>query len=177
MDSFEFNKIAASVLVALLVVMIGSLVSESLVHSQKLQNNILGIVAGTSTGDAATEKKALGPITPLLVSADITKGKEIAKKCTQCHTFEENGAQKIGPNLWGIVGNKIAHVADFAYSAVFKAKEGKWDVEELNKFIYKPRDYAPGTKMSFAGISDDKDRANLIAYLNTLSANPAPLPQ
>lgn len=176
MDSFEFNKIAASVLVALLVVMIGSLVSESLVHSHKLQNNILGIVAGTSTGDVAAEKKELGPITPLLVSADIAKGKETAKKCTQCHTFEENGPHKIGPNLWGIVGNKIAHAADFAYSAVFKAKEGKWDVEELNKFIHKPRDYAPGTKMSFAGISDDKDRANVIAYLNTLSANPAPLP-
>ena len=168
MDSFEFNKIAAGVLVSLLVAMVGSLVSDSAVHPHKLEKNILGLVAGTEVSQGADEKKALDPITPLLASASIEKGKEISKKCAQCHTFDQGGPIKTGPNLWGIVGNKFAHMVGFAYSNGLKSKEGTWDAEELNKFLHKPKDYIPGTKMVFVGINKDKDRADLIAYLGSL---------
>lgn len=177
MDSFEFNKIAAGVLVSLLVAMVGSLVSESVVHPKKLTQNVLGItVERKADAGGSAEKKELAPITPLLVSANIEKGKEISKKCTQCHTFEEGGPAKLGPNLWNIVGAKFAHAAGFAYSAVFKGREETWTVENLNKYIHKPKEFMPGTKMTFVGLPKDQDRADLIAYLNTLSKNPQPLP-
>lgn len=176
MNSFEFNKIAASVLVALLVAMSGSLLSDILIHQKPLEKNVIEIDLGTTASSTGTEKKELQPITPLLVSADPEKGKIVAKKCLQCHTFDKGGANHTGPNLWGIIGNQFAHAAGFAYSQGFQDKHGKgtWDVEELNKFLYKPREYVPGTKMSFVGIADEKERADLIAYLMILSDNPQP---
>lgn len=170
MNSFEFNKIAASILVALLVAMAGSLLSDVLIGHHKIEKNVLEINVGTTTSNSENEKKELQPITPLLASANIENGKAVAKKCVQCHSFDQGGATMTGPNLWGIVGNKFAHVAGFAYSKGLQNMQGKgkWDAEELNKFIHKPRDYVPGTKMSFVGIKDDKERADLIAYLATL---------
>ena len=168
MNSFEFNKIAAGVLVSLLIAMVGSLVSDAVVSPHKLEKNVLGLVAGTENSQATEEKKELTPITPLLASASIENGREIAKKCAQCHTFDQGGPIKIGPNLWGIVGNKFAHMVGFAYSSGLKAKQGNWDAEELNKFIHKPKDYIPGTKMVFVGINKDKDRADIIAFLSSL---------
>ncbi len=179
MNSFEFNKIAASILVALLVAMSGSLLSDILIHPTPLEKNIIPIDLGAAGASAGTEKKELQPITPVLASADAEKGKVVAKKCLQCHTFEKDGPNHTGPNLWGIVGNQFAHAAGFAYSQGLKDKHGKgdWEVEELNKFLHKPREYIPGTKMSFVGIADDKERADLIAYLMTLSDSPKPLPK
>lgn len=170
MNSFEFNKIAASILIALLVAMTGSLLSDFLIGHHPLEKNVLEIDVGAATSDVGNEKKELQPITPLLASANVENGKVVAKKCLQCHTFEQGGRNGTGPNLWGIVGNQFAHAAEFAYSQGLKDKHGKgnWDVEELNKFLHKPRDYVPGTKMSFVGIKDDKERADLIAYLSTL---------
>lgn len=178
MNSFEFNKIAASVLVALLVAMLGSLLSDSLFSSKPLEKNVIQIDLGATNNAANTQKKELQPITPLLISADPEKGKIVAKKCLQCHNLDKGGPNQTGPNLWGIIGNQFAHAAGFAYSKGLQEKHGKgtWDVEELNKFLYKPREYIPGTKMSFVGLADDKERADLIAYLMTLSDNPQPLP-
>ena len=177
MNSFEFNKISASILIALLVGMLGSLLSNFLFPPHSLEKNIIEI-STTSSEAGPAEAKALQPITPLLASADVEKGKAVAKKCLQCHTFEKGGNNLTGPNLWGIIGNQFAHAAGFAYSQGLKDKHGKgtWDVEELNKFLHKPREYIPGTKMSFVGLADDQDRANLLAYLNTLSDTPQPLP-
>lgn len=175
MNSFEFNKITAALLVSLLIAMVGSLVSESVIHPAKLPANVIGITVDKGGSSAADEKKELQPIMPLLATADIEKGKEVAKKCAQCHTFEKGGATKTGPNLWGIVGGKIAHAADYAYSAVFKEKAGgTWDFETLRKYLYKPREFMPGTKMSFAGIIDDKELANLLVFLNSMSDSPQP---
>lgn len=170
MNSFEFNKVAASILVALLVAMSGSLISDMLFHSHPLEKNVIQIDLGAAGNSAGTEKKELQPITPLLASADPEKGKIVAKKCLQCHNFDKGGPNLTGPNLWGIVGNQFAHAVGFAYSQGLKDKHGKgtWDVEDLNKLIHKPREYIPGTKMSFVGIADDKERADLIAYLMTL---------
>lgn len=179
MDSFEFNKIAASVLVALLVGMIGSLLSEHLVHPEKLDKPVLvvqGIEAASSSPGTAKED-ILKPIAPLLTSANAEHGKEIAKKCTQCHTFDKGGPHRVGPNLWGIIGAKIAHAADFAYSTGFKEKGGTWDYEKLNELLHKPRDFVKGTKMSFVGLQNDQERADVIAYLRSLSDSPAPLPE
>lgn len=179
MNSFEFNKIAASVLIALLVGMLGSLLSDSLFHSHPLEKNVIQIDLAASPSAAGAEKKELQPITPLLATADAEKGKIIAKKCLQCHNFDKGGPNQTGPNLWGIVGNQFAHAAGFAYSKGLQDKHGQgtWSVEDLNKLIHKPREFIPGTKMSFVGLSNEKERADLIAYLMTLSDNPQPLPK
>jgi cytochrome c len=178
MDSFEFNKIAAGILISLLVAMVGSLISETLVHPHKLEKNVFiveGVEASSAQGDSAKDEP-LKPIGPMLASANIENGKVIAKKCIQCHTFEKDGANKTGPNLWGVVGNKIAHMASYAYSSGFKAKDGKWDYETLNQYLHKPRTFIPGTKMSFAGLANEQERADVIAYMRSLSDSPEPLP-
>lgn len=179
MDSFEFNKITASVLVALLIAMIGSLLSEHLVHPSKLEKPVLvieGVEAPTKPGEKPAEEETLKPITPLLASASVERGQAIAKKCTQCHTFEKGGPNRTGPNLWGIIGAKVAHAADFAYSSGFKDKGGMWDDEKLNILLHKPRSFVQSTKMSFVGLKDAQERADVIAYLHTLSDSPIPLP-
>jgi cytochrome c len=178
-DSFEFNKITASFLIALLIGMIGSLISDHLVHPTKLETPVLvveGIETVSKPDGRPTEEESLKPITPLLVSASVERGQMIAKKCTQCHTFEKGGPNRTGPNLWGIIGAKVAHVADFAYSSGFKDKGGNWDNEKLNILLHKPRAFVAATKMSFVGLKDPQERADVIAYLHTLSDSPIPLP-
>jgi cytochrome c len=179
MDSFEFNKISASILVALLIAMMGSLLSEYLVHPSNLEKPsfvVEGVETSSKPTDKSTDDDTLKPITPLLASANVEHGKEIAKKCTQCHTFEKGGSNKTGPNLWGIIGAKVAHIADFAYSSGFKDKGGTWDDEKLNILLHKPRAFVQSTKMSFVGLKDAQERADVIAYLHTLSDSPVPLP-
>ena len=111
----------------------------------------------------------------LLASANIENGQKISKKCVACHGFDSGGKNKVGPNLYNIV-NKLQAKADFSYSKALSSLSGQWSYQELNKFLYKPKLYAKGTKMSYAGLSKVKDRANLIAWLRTKSVNPAPLP-
>jgi len=179
MDSFEWNKITAGVLVALLVGMVGSLMSERLVHPQKLDKPVLiieGVETGSPSEEKSTDEETLKPITPLLASASVERGQALTKKCAQCHTFEKGAPHRMGPNLWGIIGAKVAHAAGFAYSSGFKEKGGDWDDEKLNIFFHKPRAFVPSTKMSFVGLKDAQERADVIAFLHTLSDNPIPLP-
>lgn len=130
-------------------------------------SKLLWSLQGGAAGEAPKEFQ---PIGPLLATANVEKGKIVAKKCAQCHTFEQGGATKTGPNLWNIFGNKTAHVPDFPYSQGLKDKNGTWGDEELNHFLYKPRDFVSRTKMTFAGIKDDRERADLIVYLKSLKA-------
>ena len=117
------------------------------------------------------------PIATLLQTADPAKGEAAAKPCVACHTFEKGGQNKVGPNLWDTVNRPIASHAGFAYSDALKAKANQqWTFDELNAFIHDPRSYAPGTKMTYAGMKRDNTRADLLAYLRTLSDNPAALP-
>ncbi len=169
MNSFEFNKIAGAVLFALIVSMLGSLMGEGLIHRDRLEKNIIDIQIATAGGDATEAKKEIPPITPLLEKANVANGEAIAKKvCSQCHLFTKGAAAlPTGPALWGIVG-RAAGATDFAYSKAMKEKTTNWDEENINKFITKPKDYLPGTKMSFAGLRKEEDRADLIAYLRTL---------
>jgi len=177
MNNLEFNKIFASILVALLCMQIFHLIAEGLVHPVFLEKNILGIEGGAKiSSDSKGIEKSLEPIEPLLAAANVTNGEKTAKKCLQCHTFEKNGPHRTGPNLWGVVMSMIAHAADYAYSQAMKSHGGKWDYEALNAYLYKPREYIKGTKMSFVGLSNVQERADLIAYLRTLADSPAPLP-
>ena len=120
-------------------------------------------------------EEKLASIKPLLASASIDDGAKVFKKCAACHSIDKGGANKIGPALWGVVNRKIGGVQGFKYSTAM-AKYGKnWSFEELNGFLHKPMKYMKGTKMGFIGLKKDKDRANVIAYMNSKSDAPAPL--
>lgn len=179
MDSFEFNKLAAAILIALLVVKGASLLSEQLVHPKMLKENVYKIEGaetfGKSVGSGA-EQKGPASIEPLLASASAENGAIVFKKCTSCHTIEKGAPNRIGPNLHGIVGAKKANHSDYSYSHAITQKGGIWTYGELNVYLFSPRHFVPGTKMSFIGIKNDKERADVIAYLRQQTENPPPIP-
>lgn len=175
----ETNKILAAILCAGLLWMITGFISEGLVEPEHLKEpayKVAGVGEEVSATTAAAPK-VLPPLAPLLASASVADGQNSVKKCAACHDFTKGGPNKVGPNLWNVIGAKHGHAEGFAYSDAIKSIPGNWDYEGLNKFLYKPAQYAPGTKMTFAGISNDQERANVIAYLRSLSDSPAPLPK
>ncbi len=178
MDNFEFNKILAAILVALIVGAVGAVVSDRLVAPHMLEKNIFEVeVAASGEAGAEPAPKALEPVSPLLASANLENGEKIAKKaCAQCHTFESGQPHRIGPNLWGVVGAVMGSKVGYAYSKGYQGKTETWTYENLNHLLYKPREFIPGTKMSFAGLSKAEERADVIAYLRTLNLSPQPLP-
>ena len=166
-------------MLALLIAMVSSKIADIVVEPEKLAKNVF-VVEGIETAELkGVDVTAVGPepIEPLLAKADVQRGQIVAKKCLQCHTFEKGGANKIGPNLYGIIGQKIAAAAGYAYSKAFTEVKGTWDFKHLNELLYKPSSFARGTKMSFAGLQKAQDRADVIVYLNSLSDSPQPLPQ
>ena len=177
MDSLKFNKIAAALLSSILLIMMFGKIGNFLVNPNTDVSNAYPIEVPETNTDVAKEEKevVIEPITALLATANLESGLKIAKKCVACHGFDAGGPNKVGPNLYDIV-NKDQGKADYAYSKVLAALNGKWTYEELNKFLYKPKLYSKGTKMNYAGLSKTKDRANLIAWLRTKSDNPVPLP-
>ena len=116
------------------------------------------------------------PIEQLLAHADVSRGEMTAKQCQTCHTFDKGGPNRVGPNLYGIVGRPRASEPGYNYSEAMKAKGGEWTIDELNKFLANPQGYIPGVNMRFAGLPRDNQRADVIDFLNTLSDNPQPLP-
>ncbi len=177
--SFEMNKIAGAILAAMILAMVSGIIAGNLVKPKPLAKPAY-IVAGAET-TAAPEAAAGGagakpePIEPLLAKADVNAGKEVAKKCAACHTFDKGGTNRIGPNLYGIVGEPIAQGKGYQFSAALSAHKGDWTIDELNQWLTNPQAFAKGTKMTFAGLPKAKDRADVIAYLNSLSDNPKPL--
>ena len=178
MDSMEVNKAVAAVLVAGIVFFVAGTVGTNLVQERPLKTTAIKIdVPGAAAPAGQPPPAALPPVANLLAKADVSAGEAYAKKvCTSCHTFTEGGKAGVGPNLYNVVGGPHAHMVGFDYSAALKSKTGPWTFDELNEWLHKPSAYAPGTKMSFAGISNDQERANVIDYLHTLSPNPEPLP-
>ncbi|HYG91896.1 MAG TPA: cytochrome c family protein [Azospirillum sp.] len=176
----EANKIFGAILLALLIGTLSGFIAEVLVHPKPLEKAAYVIAvpetaAKTEAGAAPTGGPAA--IGPLLASADLAAGQTAAKACAACHSFNKGEPGKVGPNLYGLVGGPKAHVQGFAYSDALAKKGGNWDYEDLNRFLHDPKGYAPGTKMTFAGVKKDQERANIIAYLRSLSDNPPPLPQ
>lgn len=180
MSSFQMNKISGAVLLAGILAMVVSLLGDILVKSRKLEKSaytIDGVEAPKETAAAAPAAEEIPPIGPLLASANAADGEALTKACQACHSFNKGGPTKVGPNLYGVVGGPHAHIEGFAYSAGIAAMHDKpWTYEELNHFLAGPAAYAPGTKMSYAGIKKVEQRANVIAYLRSLADNPVPLP-
>jgi cytochrome c len=179
MDSFEWNKVIGAVLMTLLITTVIGHAGDILVPEPEAGHHVKieGAAASAQPTQEAAAPAAIQPIAPFLTKANLDQGKSAAKVCTTCHTLAKGEPARIGPNLWGIVGNKRAHQEGFAYSDAIKKLGGTWDFDELNKFLAKPQAYAPGTKMTFAGLPDEQKRADVIAYLNSLSDNPQPLPK
>ena len=181
MAGSAFNKIMMAVLTGVLVIMLAGFISKKLVKPTMLAENAykVELPEGAAPAEAAAAEEPAGPepVSALLAAADPAKGQASAKACAACHSFDKGGANKVGPNLWGIVGAKHAHADGFAYSSAMAALGDKpWDYEALNAFFANPKAAIPGTKMNYAGMKKLEDRANLIAYLRTLSDSPVALP-
>ncbi|WP_010126828.1 c-type cytochrome [Sphingomonas sp. KC8] len=134
------------------------------------------VVEGVEEEGAAGGGEAEKPIEFYLASADPAKGADVFKKCAACHNADKGGANALGPNLWGALGKPHGHVPGFAYTDALKSVPGVWDWKSMSDWLHNPKKYAPGTKMTFAGLSKPEDRANLIAYLNQQSDSPLPMP-
>ena len=182
MDSFELNKIIGALLGTVFIVFTVSIVSDAIFEDHPPEKPGFIIEAAEAReGDGGGEPEGPAPIGPMLASADAGKGQSVFKKCAACHTVDNDGANKVGPNLWDIVNRPVAGHGGFSYSAAIKefADGGSvvWDYEKLSRFLLAPRKYVKGTSMGFAGLKKEGDRANVIAYLRTHSDNPAPLPE
>ncbi len=178
MNSFELNKVLGAILGTCLILLAIHLGAQSIFATEKPEKpGYKIVVAKAETGKAAAKKEET-PLPVLLAKASVDKGKQIARQCEACHTFAKGEPNKIGPNLYDIVGSARGEDrGGFAFSDAMKKKGGKWTYEELFKFIHDPRGYIPGTLMTFAGIKSPEQRADVIAYLRTLSGSPQPLPK
>src|SRR3954471_4081521 len=179
MDSFEINKILGALLFTCLCLLSLNIAAEAVFHPAKPAKPGFEVAATEASGGAGEQAKAEPdePIEKLLASATVDKGANSAKKCAACHTFGKGEPNRVGPNLYGVVGRPKATEAGFDYSPALKSKGGNWTVDDLSAFLTNPRAYAPGTKMSFAGLPRGSERADVIAFLNSKSDNPAPLPK
>lgn len=181
MNAFEFNKIAGAVLSALLLIFGAKTVlqiKEGHRHLEKAAYT-LPMPKGAGAGAPGMEapKFEFAKVAELLSKANVEGGQETFKKCTACHTPDKGGPNKIGPNLYGVVGREVGKHAGFAYSPAMAAHGGKWTFEDLAKYLHDPKGAIPGNKMAFIGVSDNAELADLLAYLRTLSDSPAPLAQ
>jgi cytochrome c len=179
MDSFELNKIIAAILmVALLVIGLGK-IADGVFHVNKPENpgykvEVEGQLASTTSQAAEVEQKI--DIAAIMALGDVASGEKIFKKCAACHSIDKGGSNKIGPALYNVVGSRVGAVEGYKYSKALASYGKDWTFEELNGFLTKPSSYLKGTKMSYAGLKKEADRASIIKYLNQNNDSPKQLP-
>lgn len=175
MDSFEWNKIAGAMILSLLIFMGVTILSDEIFKGEEdVFFGPEGEAGGTT--DAVVLDETETNFLALIVDANVGAGERSFRKCQACHTANDGGDNRVGPNLYNVVGGTVAAKASFSYSGAMSGKSGTWTFEELDAFLENPGQAVPGTKMSFAGLRKDDERANVIAYLRMQSANPIPLP-
>ena len=172
MNSFEINKILGALLGTCLILLVLHITSGAIFSTPAPAKPGYEVAVKEEKAGAPEAKPAAQPIENLLASASVEHGAQISKQCGACHNFQEGRGPKVGPDLYDVVGRKIASVAGFNYSAALKGKSGTWTFDELNKWLTDPRAMVPGTAMTFAGLANEKQRADIIAYLDTLSKIP-----
>jgi cytochrome c len=179
MDSFELNKVLGAVLGTCLVLLSLNIAAGALfsAHPPAKPGYEIAVPEQAATGAQPGPAEADAPLPVRFAKADVGRGENSAKKCVACHTFGKGEPNRVGPNLWGVVGRQKASEAGFNYSAAMKGQKGNWTLDDLDVYLKNPRGAVPGTNMSFAGIPRASERADLLAYVNGKADNPAPLPK
>ena len=173
----SFNTMAGCFLAAALFSLVVGKVSNALVPVHMPEKPAIAVAEAAPEQAAAEKPVELPPIGPKLKEANVQHGEALFKQqCYTCHTIDKGGPNKVGPNQWDIVGRKKASHEGFSYSSALQQKGGEWSYEDINHMIYKPQSFVRGTKMAFAGLPKEQDRADVIAYLRTMNDNPPPLP-
>ena len=178
--TFEANKIAGAILASMILAMLSGFIANILVRPTPLEKPAYAIAGAPAEGTTEAAKAPAGPepIAPLMAAASADAGKAKSSLCTSCHTFDKGGPNRIGPNLWGIVGSPIAEDrGGFAFSTALteKGERQSWTLDNLNAWLWKPQNFAHGTKMTFVGLAKAEDRANMVAFLNSMSDKPLPV--
>ena len=176
MDSFEINKIIAAVLVVFLVVFGIGKISDVVFHVEKPNTSAYKVEVSTASSSQDSNTGEVVDIVALLAMGDLDHAKKVWKKCSACHSIKKGGKNKIGPALYSVLGRNVATLDDYKYSKAFVAYGKSWTFEEMNGFLKKPQSYIKGTKMAFAGLRSEKDRASIILFMNQNSDSPLPLP-
>ena len=168
------TKIIVSIALAVILIVGINKVADTIYEVEKPEKSAYQITVASQTeesGDSASSDKS-GDIMALLASANASEGEKVFKKCASCHSISRGGKNKIGPALWGVIGRQVGTVAEYKYSKSLIAYGKKWSFEEMNGCLIKPKEWIPGTKMAFAGLKNEKDRASLILYMNSQSDQP-----
>ena len=179
MDSFELNKIIGAILLTALIVIGLGKFTDVLFHVEKPKQSaykVEGLEEAVTTSKLEQKVEEKVDITLLLSMGDLNHGEKVFKKCSACHMIASGGKNMIGPNLWSVIGRTAGSVSDYKYSKAMVAYGKKWSFEEMNSYLIKPQAYVKGTKMAFAGLRKEKDRASVILFMNSKSSNPKPLP-
>ena len=174
------NKIIVSIVLAVILVLGINEIADVIFYVEKPEKSAYQVasvatIASSATAETSTENSESGNIMALFASTSEVDGEKVFKKCVACHSIAQGGGNKIGPALWGVLGRQAGSIQDYKYSKAMAAHGKAWSFEEMNSFLIKPKDWIKGTKMSFAGLKNAKDRAAVILYLNKKTNNPLPL--